>query len=219
MDVAFFFSFVTVRAYTMACQAHTSHILAPTPPPSPSHPLLSAVSFCTRAVTLCCQSLKLLLCIFHFSAWGTARAATRSGACAHFPPCSAPSHFSCNICEFSYRQNMYSMFCYIKVNALFGTNKFQLRPVRCHATGNKYVSIQFKVYLYLVFLKKQKNRFFLEFRTLTVIRKLKKYHKVDSHQESIFFMLFGHFAYFFSPSSKQIVCPKSCLFFFPLRRV
>lgn len=186
MDVAFFFSFVTVRAYTMACQAHTSHILAPTPPPSPSHPLLSAVSFCTRAVTLCCQSLKLLLCIFHFSAWGTARAATRSGACAHFPPCGAPSHFSCNICEFSYRQNMYSMFCYIKVNALFGTNKFQLRPVRCHATGNKYVSIQFKVYLYLVFLKKQKNRFFLEFRTLTVIRKLKKYHKVDSHQESIF---------------------------------
>lgn len=115
------------------------HILAPVPTGMghitfPFPHLMSAVSSSAGALTPHCWLLTLLLS--HFSAWVMARAATRSGTWAHVIHIGAPSHLSWDICEFSYRKIMYCTFYYnIKVNAVLGTDKFQLWPVQFHAVG------------------------------------------------------------------------------------
>lgn len=89
----------------------------------------------------------------------------------------AHSHFSCKICEFSYRQIMYCTFDYnIKVNALLDTDKFQLWLVQFHTAGilkKKLKMIQYNwKYIYSLY-SCQKHRL-----VLLRISKLDSYVKV-----------------------------------------
>lgn len=76
-----------VRAYVMTCQAHASISRLPSPrvwgSTFPFPHLLSAVMRSAGALTLRCRFLAPLLCLFHPSACGMARAATTSGTWAH----------------------------------------------------------------------------------------------------------------------------------------